>query len=108
MRRSNGVERGKNRGAVLIIAPLIIALVIACIVYDPFHLIGSGTSPGGGGFTKLPVWLWFVGAGVLGLTLAYGISQNRKRTRAEVEMTERGTADLYRREEEKQKQERQP
>jgi hypothetical protein len=108
MMPTNSVERSKNRGALFIIAPLVIALVVACIAYDPFHLIGTGTSPGGTGFTKLPVWLWFIGAGVLGLSLAYGISQNRRRPRAEVQMTERATADLYRQEEEKRRQEQQP
>lgn len=48
--------------------------------------------------SHLPVALWFIGAGVLGLVLAYGIMRNRRRTRAEKQMTEQATKDLYARE----------
>jgi hypothetical protein len=44
------------------------------------------------------VALWFIGAGVLGLVLAYGIMRNRQRTRAERQITEQATKDLYGRE----------
>jgi hypothetical protein len=33
--------------------------------------------------SHLPVALWFIGAGVLGVVLAYGIMRNRQRTRVE-------------------------
>lgn len=45
--------------------------------------------------SHLPVWLWFVGAGLLGLALAYGIMRNRQRTRAEKQVTEQATKDAY-------------
>jgi hypothetical protein len=48
--------------------------------------------------SHLPVALWFIGAGVLGLVLAYGIMRNRRRTRAEKQITEQATKDLYARE----------
>ncbi|NOJ46031.1 cytochrome c-type biogenesis protein CcmH [Bradyrhizobium sp. WSM 1744] len=46
----------------------------------------------------MPVALWFIGAAVLGLALAYGIMRNRRRTRAEKQITEEATKDLYARE----------
>jgi hypothetical protein len=45
--------------------------------------------------SHLPVALWFIGAGVLGLVLAYGIMRNRRRTRAEKQITAQATKDLY-------------
>ena len=48
--------------------------------------------------SHLPVALWFIGAGVLGVVLAYGVLRNRRRTRAEKQMTEQATKDLYARE----------
>ena len=39
--------------------------------------------------------LWFIGAGVLGLVMAYGIMRNRTRTRTEKQITEQATKDLY-------------
>jgi hypothetical protein len=48
--------------------------------------------------SHLPVALWFIGAGVLGLVLAYGIMRNRRRTTAEKQITEQATKDLYARE----------
>jgi hypothetical protein len=50
----NVTERGKNRGALFIIAPLVIALIAVCIDYDPFHLINSSPEPGGGGLGHPP------------------------------------------------------
>ena len=43
----------------------------------------------------LPVALWWIGAFVLALAIAYGILRNRRRTRAEKELTERATKKLY-------------
>jgi hypothetical protein len=48
--------------------------------------------------SHLPVALWFIGAGVLGVVLAYGIMRNRRRTLAEKQVTEQATRDLYDRE----------
>jgi hypothetical protein len=42
----------------------------------------------------VPVALWWVGACLLGLALAYGIMRNRTRTRAEKDLTERATKKL--------------
>jgi uncharacterized integral membrane protein len=48
--------------------------------------------------SHVPVALWFIGVVVLGLVLAYGVMQNRKRTRADKQVTEQGTRDAYARE----------
>jgi hypothetical protein len=45
--------------------------------------------------SQVPVALWFIGAGVLGLVLAYGILRNRGRTSAEKQITEQATKNLY-------------
>jgi hypothetical protein len=45
--------------------------------------------------SHVPVAMWFIGAGVLGMVLAYGIMRNRRRTRAEKAITEQATKDLY-------------
>jgi len=45
--------------------------------------------------SHIPVALWFIGAGILGIVMVYGVLQNRKRTRAEVQRTEQATRDLY-------------
>lgn len=45
--------------------------------------------------SHLPVALWFVGAVVLGLVMAYGILRNRRRTRAEKQITEQATKSRY-------------
>jgi len=39
--------------------------------------------------------LWFIGVGVLGLVIAYGILRNRSRTRAEKQITEQATKNVY-------------
>lgn len=48
--------------------------------------------------SMVPVALWVVGACVLGAVMAYGIMHNRKRTRAQKELTEEATKENYRRE----------
>jgi hypothetical protein len=45
--------------------------------------------------SHLRVALWFIGAGILGLALAYGIMRNRRRTIAEKQATEQATKSLY-------------
>jgi hypothetical protein len=47
----------------------------------------------------VPLALWWCGAAVLGLVLAYGILRNRSRTRAERQVTEEATKNLYAEEE---------
>ena len=53
--------------------------------------------------SHFPVLLWFIGAGVLGLVIAYGIMRNRSRTRAEKQRTDDATRALYRSEERKRR-----
>lgn len=48
--------------------------------------------------SQIPVMIWFIGAGILGLAIAYGIMRNRARSRAEKQLTENATKDLYQRE----------
>ncbi|TMJ80445.1 MAG: hypothetical protein E6G79_18460 [Alphaproteobacteria bacterium] len=86
----------KNRGALIIIAPLVIALVVVWVIYDPFQ--GTGSHPEGG-FAQTPLWVWVLGVGILGSLVIYGISQVRRRTRAEAQLTQEATRDVYRREE---------
>jgi cytochrome bd-type quinol oxidase subunit 2 len=97
----DAAQREKSRRALIVIAPLVIALVAIWIIYDPLHLISSNPETAEGGFTHIPAWLWLIGVGVLGLALAYGISQNRKRAGAgaKTNVTQDATRDLYRREE---------
>jgi hypothetical protein len=45
--------------------------------------------------SQIPVALWFIGAGVLGVVLAYAIVHNRKRSRSEKQVTEQGTKKVY-------------
>jgi uncharacterized integral membrane protein len=86
----------KNRGALIIIAPLVIALIVVWIIYEPSH--GTGSNPEGG-FAQAPLWVWVLGVGILGSLICYGISQVRRRTRAEAQLTQEATRDVYRREE---------
>jgi hypothetical protein len=46
-----------------------------------------------------PVWLMFIGTGILGLAIAYGIFRSRRRSPAQRQTTDNATKDLYRREE---------
>jgi hypothetical protein len=45
--------------------------------------------------SHMPVWLWFIGSGILGLAIAYGTVRTRNRTRVEKAATEQATKDLY-------------
>jgi hypothetical protein len=45
--------------------------------------------------SHVPVALWFIGAAILGLAIAYGIMRNRSRTRAEKQVTEQATKSAY-------------
>ena len=49
--------------------------------------------------SHIPVALWFVGAVILGLAIAYGIMRNRHRTVADKRKTDRATKQLYTEEE---------
>ena len=45
--------------------------------------------------SHIPVAVWFVGAVILGLAIAYGIMRNRRRTVAERRTTDQATKQLY-------------
>jgi hypothetical protein len=45
--------------------------------------------------SKIPVALWLAGAVLLGIVMAYGIMRNRKRSRAEKQLTEDATRANY-------------
>jgi hypothetical protein len=47
--------------------------------------------------SQIPVTLWFIGAALLGAVMVYGIMQNRKRSRAEKQLTEQATRENYNR-----------
>jgi hypothetical protein len=49
--------------------------------------------------SSLPVWIWVAGTAVLGVVLAYGIMRNRGRNRAQRQVTEEATKNLYAEEE---------
>lgn len=87
----------KNGRALIVIAPLVIALLVVWVIYDPFHMTrNAGGEPF---FATLPVWLWVIGVGLLGSLLCYGILRTGRRSRTEADMTQQATRDLYRGEE---------
>ncbi|MBT1517283.1 hypothetical protein KIP88_43960 [Bradyrhizobium sp. SRL28] len=70
-----------------------IILALFTLLFFPDNLAAQGQPVDTG--SHLPVALLFIGAGVLGLVLAYGIMRNRARTRAEKQVTEQATKDAY-------------
>jgi hypothetical protein len=72
-------------------------LTLSFLALWPADLAAQGLPVDTG--SHIPVALWFVGAGLLGVVIAYGILHNRKRTRAERLRTEQATKDIYREEE---------
>ena len=68
-------------------------LALLTLLFFPENLAAQGQPVETG--SHLPVALWFIGAGILGLVLAYGIIRNRGRTRAEKQITEQATKDSY-------------
>jgi hypothetical protein len=75
--------------------PIILALF--ALLSFPNKLAAQGLPVETG--SHIPVALWFIGAALLGLALAYGIMRNRSRTRAEKRVTEQATKNLYAEEE---------
>jgi hypothetical protein len=73
-----------------------LALVLIAAVLSPADLLAQGLPVQNG--PMVPVALWWIGAFLLGAILIYGIMRNRTRTRAEKDLTERATKDLYARE----------
>ena len=74
-------------------ATSIVAIVLVLLTLFPRDLAAQGQPVETA--SHMPVALWFIGAAVLGLVLAYGIMRNRRRTRAEKQMTEQATRDQY-------------
>lgn len=70
-----------------------IALALIGSVLSSANLAAQGLPVQNG--PMLPVALWWIGALVLGLAIAYGILRNRSRTRAEKALTEQATKNLY-------------
>ena len=70
-----------------------LALVLVAAVLLPADLAAQGLPVQNG--PMVPVAFWWIGAFLLGLALVYGIMRNRNRTRAEKDLTERATKDLY-------------
>jgi hypothetical protein len=68
-------------------------MALSTLLAFPTNLSAQGQPVETG--SHLPVALWFIGAGVLGLVLAYGIMRNRTRTRAEKQITEQATKNQY-------------
>ncbi|HVI78943.1 MAG TPA: hypothetical protein VM715_12440 [Candidatus Acidoferrum sp.] len=70
-----------------------LVLTLFPLLFFPDNLFAQGQPVENG--PHLPVALLFVGAGVLGLVLAYGILRNRTRSSAEKQVSEEATKDLY-------------
>jgi hypothetical protein len=79
--------------------PAAVVLALLALVLPPEDLAAQGLPVETA--SQIPVALWFIGAGVLGVVIAYGIWHNRGRTRAEKQMTEQATKKLYAEEEER-------
>jgi hypothetical protein len=71
-------------------------LMLLALVMVPDQLAAQGLPVETG--SQFPVALWFIGAGVLGLAIAYGIMRNRGRTRSDKQITEQATKNNYARE----------
>jgi hypothetical protein len=72
-------------------AVIILPLLVLALFPDDLAAQGLPVETG----SHLPVALWFIGAAVLGLVIAYGIMRNRTRTRAEKHITEQATKNNY-------------
>jgi hypothetical protein len=70
-----------------------VGLALSVLLSSTQDLLAQGLPVDTG--SHIPVAIWFVGAGVLGLVMAYGIFRTRSRTRAEKQLTERATRQLY-------------
>jgi hypothetical protein len=77
------------------------ALVLIATVLSPADLVAQGLPVQNG--PMVPIALWWIGAFLLGAALVYGIMRNKTRTRAEKDLTERATKDLYAEEARKEK-----
>jgi hypothetical protein len=75
-----------------VVKPAIVMVVVAAVL-SPLDLAAQGLPVQNG--PMVPVALWWIGAFLLGLAMAYGIMRNRTRTRAEKDLTDRATKKLY-------------
>jgi threonine/homoserine/homoserine lactone efflux protein len=71
--------------------------ILVALVLFPAELAAQGPPVQNG--PMLPVAIWWLGAVVLGLVMAYAIFRNKSRTRAEKQRTEQATKNLYAKEE---------
>jgi hypothetical protein len=76
---------------------LAVILTAIATVFFPVDLAAQGQPVANG--PMLPLALWWGGACILGLVIAYAIMRNRSRTRAEKQLTEQATKNLYAEEE---------
>jgi hypothetical protein len=74
-------------------AELVIGLTLVALVLFPTDLAAQGQPVQNG--PMLPLTLWWGGACVLGLVMVYAILRNRSRTRADQQVTDLATKDLY-------------
>ena len=81
-------SRCNRRAFRLAIVPALVASTLL-----PADLAAQGQPVQNG--PMLPVALWWIGAFILGLAIAYGILRNRRRTRAEKTLTEQATRERY-------------
>jgi uncharacterized integral membrane protein len=85
-----------NRGRLAVTskaAVIILPLLFLALFPDDLAAQGLPVETG----SHIPVALWFIGAAVLGLVLAYGIMRNRARTRAEKNITDQANEKQLRR-----------
>ena len=81
-----------NRRAGRALKPAIVMVLVAAVL-SPLDLAAQGLPVQNG--PMVPVALWWIGAFLLGLAMAYGIMRNRTRTREEKDLTDRATKKLY-------------
>jgi hypothetical protein len=78
------------------LVPAVILAVIAAVFF-PVNLAAQGQPVANG--PMLPLALWWGGACILGVVIVYAVLRNRSRTRAEKQLTEQATKNLYAEEE---------
>jgi len=78
------------------LVPAVILTVVATVFF-PLDLAAQGQPVANG--PMLPLALWWGGACILGLVIAYAILRNRRRTHAEKQQTKKATKNLYAEEE---------
>lgn len=75
-------------------SPLAKAVVLSAVLQFLWSNHVWAQSPQQNG-SFVPTALWFLGAVVLGVAIAYGILRNRSRTRRERQITEQATRESY-------------